>query len=66
MWELVIANKLALTVTGVALVAGDGARDASSLVVWDGTLSLVLIAAYVTCRAWDASPPLHRHRPSGG
>lgn len=58
LWEIVIVNKLLLTVTagGYALgLVGPGDVDgAAAAFVWDGGLTVVLLAAYVTCRGWRA------------
>ncbi len=51
-WELVALNKLTLTV--VALTYGSGATDADEVALYDGILSVVLVAAYLLCRGWRA------------
>ena len=52
LWELVIANKLALVAAGATYLSGtDGA---SEFVVVDGVLVALLIAAYVLTRGWTA------------
>lgn len=51
-WELVILNKLILTL--VALTHASGAKGAEEIVLYDGTLTGVLIAAYILCRGWQA------------
>lgn len=53
-WELALLNKVALTVTALAYAAQGGINGAGSIIVWDGALSLVLIAAYACCRGWTA------------
>jgi hypothetical protein len=65
-WELVMFNKLALTVTALAYAAHGGIAGAGSIVAWDGGLSLVLAAAYVCCRGWTAGPRLDRGSRRGG
>ena len=55
-WVLVIANKLALTITGLVLLSGDGVRDAGTIAAWDGALSVLLITAYISCRGWRPAP----------
>ncbi|WP_345459643.1 hypothetical protein [Actinoallomurus oryzae] len=50
-WALMIANKAALTVTTVAYSTHGGIAEATKTVGWDGTLTVVLIAAFVMCRA---------------
>ena len=52
LWELVIANKLALVAAGATYLSGtDGA---SEFVVVDGVLVALLISAYVLTRGWTA------------
>ena len=53
-WELAVLNKVALTVTALAYAARGGISGTGSIIAWDGSLSLVLIAAYVCCRGWTA------------
>ena len=62
-WELVLFNKLALTVTALAYTAYGGISGTAGIVVWDGGLSLLLIAAYICCRGWTAGPRLIRVPP---
>jgi hypothetical protein len=57
-WELVIASKLALTVTAVGYAAHGGITGAGAIIGWDGGLTLVLITAYICCRGWRAAPRL--------
>jgi hypothetical protein len=56
LWELVIANKVALTLTAVVYLAQGGVTAAGTIVIWDGVLSVVLVAAYACCRGWTAGP----------
>ena len=52
LWELVIANKVALVVAGATYLSGaDGATD---FVFVDGVLAGLLIAAYVLAKGWTA------------
>lgn len=51
-WELVIVNKLALTI--VALTYASDADGARAVAVVDGILTGVLLAAYVHSRGWRA------------
>jgi hypothetical protein len=51
-WELAIANKFALVLFGLAY--GTGTKDASNVLASDGTLALLLVAAYVLSRGWRA------------
>lgn len=50
-FELAIAHKLAMTVVAVSAGRAVGATAAA---IGDGALTVVLIAAYVLCRAWRA------------
>jgi hypothetical protein len=52
-WELVIANKVALTVTALAFAAHGGIAGTSTIITGDGGLARLRIAAYVTCRGWS-------------
>src|SRR5690606_37834938 len=51
-WELVILNKLVLTIA--ALTYASGANGAAEVALVDGILTGVLIAAYVLSRGWRA------------
>ena len=53
-WELAGFSKLALMVTALAYAAHGGIAGTGSIIVWDGGLFLVLVAAYVCCRGWTA------------
>lgn len=53
-WELAILNKLGLTLAAVAY--GTGTDGASTALVADGAITLMLLAAYVLCRGWRAWP----------
>lgn len=51
-WELVIVNKLALTVVTLTYAAdADGAREVA---LADGALTAVLLGAYLLSRGWQA------------
>ena len=55
-WELVLAQKVALTLTAVGYsIAGD-AEGTATVIVWDGALSAIVGIAYVACRGWTAGP----------
>ena len=56
-WELVIFNKIALTVT--AVLFGGAVLGTGTVIVWDGGLSVLLLIAYVGCRGWR--PPEITH-----
>lgn len=55
-WELVLFHKLALTLTALAYLAQGGIPGTSTIIVSDGILVAVLVAAYVLCRGWSAAP----------
>jgi len=55
-WELVIANKIALAATALAFAARGGIAATGTIIIWDGGLSVLLIAAYLTCRGWSRVP----------
>jgi hypothetical protein len=52
-WALVIANKLALTITGIAFAVHGGVTGAADVVIWDGSLTVVLAVACVAGRCWQ-------------
>lgn len=49
-WALVIANKAALTVTATAYALHGGVDEATTIAGWDGSITVLLIVAYVLCR----------------
>ena len=57
LWEIVLANKLALAATAAAYLAANSATDAGTIVVTDGGLFAVLLAAYLCVRGWRAGRP---------
>lgn len=57
LWELTIAAKLALPVAGATSLRGS--TDATTFVVFDGLVTVLLIAAYVSMAGWTAPRP-HR------
>ena len=57
-WELVLANKVVLTLAGLAYAVTGSADGAGTVVAWDGALSVVLATAYVAARGWTAGPRL--------
>ena len=57
-WELVIANKIALTATALGYAVHGGIAGSGTIIVWDGGLSVVLIVAYILCRGWSGVPPV--------
>jgi hypothetical protein len=48
-WALVIANKAALTVTCAAYAIHGGVDEATTIVGWDGSLTVILVVAYFLC-----------------
>src|SRR5262245_9723411 len=57
LWELTIAAKLALPVAGATFLRGS--TDAGAFVVFDGVVTVLLLAAYVSMAGWTARRP-HR------
>jgi hypothetical protein len=51
-WELAIVNKLALTVAAFAY--GAATVGASTAIIADGAITVMLVAAYVLSRGWKA------------
>ena len=51
-FEIVVANKAALAILGITVLAS--ADGATELVVFDGGLSIALVAAYVLVDGWTA------------
>ncbi|MET8909449.1 hypothetical protein [Micromonospora sp. NPDC004551] len=49
-WLLVIMNKLALTVTGLAYQAHGGIAETGPIITWDGGLTVLLLAAFAVSR----------------
>ncbi|MEU4680297.1 hypothetical protein [Micromonospora sp. NPDC023737] len=49
-WLLVIMNKLALTVTGLAYQGHGGIADTGTIITWDGGLTVLLLAAFAVSR----------------
>src|SRR5215510_2669934 len=57
LWELTIVAKLALPVAGATFLSG--ATDANTFVIFDGVVTVLLVAAYVSMAGWTAARP-HR------
>src|SRR5262249_51529694 len=57
LWELTIAAKLALPLAGAPFL--HGSPDAGSFVIFDGIVTVLLVAAYVSMAGWKAPRP-HR------
>ena len=64
-WELVIASKLALVVAAAGYAAHGGITGTGTIIGWDGGLTIALIAAYICCRGWTATPHLRSRKPVG-
>ncbi|MGF7229634.1 MAG: hypothetical protein ACQR33_06690 [Candidatus Saccharibacteria bacterium] len=54
LWEITIFNKLALTVTALLMMHDKTITGTSTIIGWDGGLSVVLIVAYILCKGWTA------------
>ncbi|GAA4199206.1 hypothetical protein [Actinocatenispora rupis] len=54
LWEIVLVNKLALTVTAGAYLVAGSATGAGTIVASDGALFVLLLAAYLCVRGWRA------------
>jgi len=52
LWELAIANKLALTAAAVGFAAHGHITGTSQVLLWDGSLTVLLIVAYIACQPW--------------
>ncbi|MET3803167.1 peptidoglycan/LPS O-acetylase OafA/YrhL [Nakamurella sp. UYEF19] len=52
LWELVIANKLLLTGTAAGYQFTGSAVGSGEVIVWDGLMTGLLVAGYITCRGW--------------
>src|SRR5262249_43179640 len=57
LWELTIMAKLALPVAGATFLRGS--TDATTFVIFDGIVTALLVAAYVSMAGWTAPRP-HR------
>ena len=51
-WALAILEKAALAITGLILL-GHGIKDASTLLVFDGTLAILIALAYVLTKGYS-------------
>lgn len=52
-WELVILNKVALSITGLVLL-GQAITDAQTILIFDGSLAVITIVAYVLAKGYAA------------
>ncbi|MFI7429596.1 hypothetical protein ACIBPB_21605 [Micromonospora sp. NPDC049836] len=55
-WPLVIFHKVAMTVTALVYARNAAIEGTGTILVWDGTLSVLLVLAFVLCRGWVAEP----------
>lgn len=55
-WNIVLANKLALSIIGVLYMAQGGVQGASDLVIFDGTITVLLVVAGVLQGVWAKQP----------
>ncbi|GGR85989.1 hypothetical protein GCM10010169_32850 [Micromonospora fulviviridis] len=53
-WLLVIFHKVAMTVTALAYTRNAAIEGTGTIIAWDGTLSVMLVLAFVLCRGWVA------------
>jgi hypothetical protein len=51
-WAAVILNKVALTLTALVYATQGGVAGTGTVIVWDGALSVLLIAALMLTRGW--------------
>jgi hypothetical protein len=61
LWAITMASKAALAVKGIVLLLNDSRGPvvgATDLVLWDGVLTLLLVAAFCCCRGWARSAEL--------
>jgi hypothetical protein len=65
-WELVIMNKLLLTCTAIGYAIHGGIAETGDVLFWDGSLTVLLISAYITCQGWNpgVGGPRDRRAPS--
>lgn len=56
LWFIVLANKLALTLIGVLYLADGGIYGASDFVIFDGSITVLLIIAGVLQGVWKRKP----------
>jgi hypothetical protein len=57
-WELAIQDKAALGVVGLVLL-GRGVLDAQTILIFDGSLAVITLVAYVIAKAYTAWTRLH-------
>ena len=55
-WELAIVNKLALTAAAVGFAAHGHVAGTSQVLLWDGSLTVLLVVAYIACQPWRKVP----------
>ncbi|MGA8116890.1 MAG: hypothetical protein WCA46_24915 [Actinocatenispora sp.] len=54
LWEIVLLNKLALTVTATGYLVTGGATGSGTVAASDGALLVILLAAYLCVGGWRA------------
>ena len=54
-WALLVFHKLAMTVTALAYLARGGIADASTIVIFDGSLTVLLVVAFWLCGRQSAA-----------
>ena len=52
LWAIVILNKLALSIAGLVLMGNSSIQGASDLIIFDGGLTLLLVASSLLAGAW--------------
>src|SRR5207248_8616805 len=57
-WELAILDKAALGITGLVLLSR-GVADAQTILIFDGSLVVITLVAYVLAKAYAAWIRLH-------
>ncbi|MGH8961979.1 MAG: hypothetical protein ACRDWT_12465 [Jatrophihabitantaceae bacterium] len=64
-WELVILNKFALSVTAIGYAVHGGIAETAAVIGYDGGLTVLLVAAYICARGWAADAvPVAPARPA--
>ncbi|HLJ33300.1 MAG TPA: hypothetical protein VKU38_06610 [Ktedonobacteraceae bacterium] len=58
-WELAILDKAALAVTGLVLL-GRGVEDAGTILIFDGSLAVMTIAAYILVKGYTSWSKMFR------
>lgn len=61
-WELAILDKAALGVTGLVLL-GRGVGDAQTILIFDGSLAVITLVAYLLAKGYTGWARLHAASP---